>query len=237
MKLKFICTLIAICILFSLSSCGSVENTFDIYHGYEVRVISPEGYDAIQIISLYNANDFESMDSYSTNNSYPNVIMKVKTSKKTAYKHRGEPTESEAISKYTSPYIMLTDATVTELYHVSDAFEYDICVGDNVWLANEYVVDNENKMIFLAATPLNEKFSYETLILPDSEYLLFASPQIFHGKHEYKGNLIFESIPQGTVPLNYTTWEDYAHIIAKNGFPTNISYSHMWDAAIDKYIK
>ena len=88
MKLKFICTLIAICILFSLSSCGSDENTFDIYHGYEVRVISPEGYDAIQIISLYNANDFESMDSYSTNNSYPNVIMKVKTSKKTAYKHR-----------------------------------------------------------------------------------------------------------------------------------------------------
>ena len=58
MKLKFICTLIAICILFSLSSCGSDENTFDIYHGYEVRVISPEGYDAIQIISLFNANDF-----------------------------------------------------------------------------------------------------------------------------------------------------------------------------------
>ena len=142
MKLKFICTLITICILFSLSSCGSVGNTFDRYHGYDVRIIKPEGYEVTTVMLGFTSNDFESMNNYYTNNLYSHVIMKVKTSKKMVYKHRGEPTESEAISKYTSPYIMLTGATVTELYHVSDAFEYDIYVGDDVWIANEYVVDD-----------------------------------------------------------------------------------------------
>ena len=239
--MKFSVKLIVIFLILACSltyvSCASESEPFNKYEGYSCRHIYPQGYITAQAYNPLSEGTFEQLNQYYTEEG-AKLIIKVKTSSKTVTVDRGLPSDKESLDIYTCPGFVLTQATVTEIFSVTSEFKYNITVGDNIWLASEYIVDEKHKLIFVPGAGYNFYKTSSVLILPDSEYLLFATPALLHGEYLYKDIPILKSRGEGTIALGYSSWTEYANIISANGyFPHHAEFSDIWDDAIDYYIK
>ena len=181
---------------------------------------------------------FEEWDEFYKTEDSRTVIIKVKTANKKVEVDRGAVPEIGIPGRWTCPQLVLTKAKVTEIFFVHDEFEYSIKSGDTIWLASEYIVLDQYKLILLPGSPIGNA-PLSTLYLPNTEYLLYATLETVNQEHKYKNRLLFScSSPRQVIALDYSSsWSEYTNIMYNNGFPNYIKFSDTWDAAIEKYIK
>lgn len=221
---KYIRTiLLTISLLFVLCSCSNSDaSVFDKYTEYEHINIQSGGTVVVQYATI---TSFEDLERAYINGKSRSVIMRVKTSEKTV----DIATPNNVVTR--CPYGTMINATVTEIYYCSDDMTDALNTGDEIWLFQNYFADATHRLIFSC-----NSYPYALLILPNQDYLLFASQTTITGSTDYENKLIFSSLREGTIPIDLD-FDQYYNILLKNKFEDCSEYKSIWQSAIDKYIK